>query len=252
MKPNNPIHIISLGGGVQSSTMALMAAAGEITPMPTAAIFADTTYEPAAVYEWLGWLEKKLPFPVHRVKAYDNRIGIINQGHTQIPAYTNHGIGKRQCTSRWKVIPIHRKTREILGLTHKMVQKGQVIFWIGISLDEVHRMKPNREKWAINRWPLIDNLISRQGCLQWMERHGFPKPPRSACVFCPYKSDDEWMETRKDPEQMRVIREAEKMLLPGEYLHRSKRLIDEVDLSTDLERGQMSLFGNECEGLCGV
>ncbi len=57
---NEPIHIISLGAGVQSSTMALMAACGEITPMPTAAIFADTGDEPKAVYEWLGWLASKL------------------------------------------------------------------------------------------------------------------------------------------------------------------------------------------------
>src|SRR3990167_7074077 len=65
---NPPIHhIISLGAGVQSSTMALMAAAGEITPMPTAAIFADTQDEPSNVYRWLDWLEKQLPFPVYRV-----------------------------------------------------------------------------------------------------------------------------------------------------------------------------------------
>lgn len=38
----DPIHVISLGAGVQSSTMALMAANGEITPMPKCAIFADT------------------------------------------------------------------------------------------------------------------------------------------------------------------------------------------------------------------
>lgn len=35
-------HVISLGAGVQSSTMALMATAGEIEPMPECAIFADT------------------------------------------------------------------------------------------------------------------------------------------------------------------------------------------------------------------
>lgn len=64
-----PIHIISLGAGVQSSCMALMAAAGEITPMPVAAIFADTQAEPKSVYVWLDWLEKQLPFPVHRVTA---------------------------------------------------------------------------------------------------------------------------------------------------------------------------------------
>jgi hypothetical protein len=60
-------HIISLGAGVQSSTMALMAAAGEILPMPDCAIFADTHAEPRAVYDWLDWLTKQLPFPVIRV-----------------------------------------------------------------------------------------------------------------------------------------------------------------------------------------
>ena len=62
-------HIISLGAGVQSSTMALMAAKGEITPMPDAAIFADTGWEPKYVYDWLDWLETQLPFPVHRVSG---------------------------------------------------------------------------------------------------------------------------------------------------------------------------------------
>jgi 3'-phosphoadenosine 5'-phosphosulfate sulfotransferase (PAPS reductase)/FAD synthetase len=58
------IHLISLGGGVQSSTMALMAAHGEISPMPKAAIFADTQAEPKSVYTWLDWLKPQLPFPV--------------------------------------------------------------------------------------------------------------------------------------------------------------------------------------------
>jgi hypothetical protein len=40
---SEPIHIISLGAGVQSSAMALMAARGEITPMPKAAV------------GWTGW-----------------------------------------------------------------------------------------------------------------------------------------------------------------------------------------------------
>ena len=61
--------ILSLGAGVQSSTLALMAAHGEITPMPDCAIFADTMGEPAEVYKWLDWLEKQLPFPVYRVTA---------------------------------------------------------------------------------------------------------------------------------------------------------------------------------------
>lgn len=36
------LRALSLGAGVQSTTMALMAAHGEIGPMPDCAIFADT------------------------------------------------------------------------------------------------------------------------------------------------------------------------------------------------------------------
>ena len=60
-------HVLSLGAGVQSSVLALMAAQEEITPMPDFAVFADTQAEPPHVYEWLKWLETKLPFPVHYV-----------------------------------------------------------------------------------------------------------------------------------------------------------------------------------------
>jgi len=79
---------ISLGAGVQSSTMALMAAHAEITPMPEAAIFADTQDEPKSVYRWLEWLTGKLPFPVH----------IVTQGHLRedgISIRTSRKSGKQ-------------------------------------------------------------------------------------------------------------------------------------------------------------
>ena len=69
--PKTKYNFLSLGAGVQSSTIALMAAHGEITPMPDAAIFADTKAEPASVYKWLDWLQVKLPFPVYRVSRGD-------------------------------------------------------------------------------------------------------------------------------------------------------------------------------------
>ena len=53
MKTN--LRVLSLGAGVQSSTLALMIEKGEI-PMVEAAIFADTGGEPAVVYKWLDWL----------------------------------------------------------------------------------------------------------------------------------------------------------------------------------------------------
>lgn len=66
----SPIQVralsLSLGAGVQSTTMALMAAHGELGPMPDCAILPILGWEPKAVYEHLDWLMSAnvLPFPV--------------------------------------------------------------------------------------------------------------------------------------------------------------------------------------------
>lgn len=194
MTAASPVHLISLGAGVQSSTMALMAAMGLIEPMPTAAIFADTMAEPASVYRWLDWLEKRLPFPIHRVSkgnlAEDGKVMRRSKkgtlySKTDIPFFTKSVTGEigkiknRACTTDYKIAPIMKLARKIAG-----VRRGEksirVIQWIGISMDEIRRMKPSREKWAQSRWPLLEMRMNRQQCLNWMEQNGFPEPPRSA------------------------------------------------------------------------
>lgn len=269
-----PIHIISLGAGVQSSTMALMAAAGEITPMPIAAIFADTQAEPKSVYTWLDWLEKQLPFPVHRVSKGDLRqvaLTIRNKkdgsgtwAKTVIPTYIanrdgSRGIVQRQCTYDFKMLPIIREGKRIL----KLSGASNVIQWIGISLDEIHRMKESREKIIMHRWPLVDAGMKRRDCLAWMESHGFPTPPRSACTFCPYHSDSEWRRLRDEsPEEfssvvafeleLQSVKRKTDNMRGVPFLHNSLKPLSEVDFSTEEERGQLNMFNNECEGMCGV
>jgi 3'-phosphoadenosine 5'-phosphosulfate sulfotransferase (PAPS reductase)/FAD synthetase len=189
-----PIHIISLGAGVQSSAMALMAAKGEIKPMPKCAIFADTQAEPKSVYTWLDWLEKQLPFPVHRVSAgsiTDVALAIRNRktgagtwAKSLIPAFIQNpdgtrGIMGRQCTWMFKLDPLQKTNRKLAGIRRGQKTVG-VINWIGISIDEALRMKDARVPWAKNRWPLIEMGVTRRKCLDWMNRNGFPKPPRSA------------------------------------------------------------------------
>ena len=61
------IRILSLGAGVQSSTMALMAEEGEFGVKPDAAIFADTGWEPTPVIEHLEWLKTQVSYPVYTV-----------------------------------------------------------------------------------------------------------------------------------------------------------------------------------------
>lgn len=271
-------HIISLGAGVQSSTMALMAAHGEIGPMPDAAIFADTQAEPASVYRWLDWLELQLPFPVYRVTAGDLARHALDlrttkdgrlYSKTNVPFFTkaieDGSRGKirfRSCTADFKIAPIRKKSKELAG-----IKRGQktvaIIQWIGISRDEATRMKPSRDAWVEHRWPLIEMGITRAGCLAWMESKGYPTPPRSSCVFCPFHNNSEWRRLRdEEPEEFKRAADFEYELQMGKaastnfrtvpFLHKSCVPLEAVDLSTEKERGQANLFENECEGMCGV
>lgn len=275
--PEKPLVILSLGAGVQSSTLALMAAEGEITPMPDCAIFADTQSEPAAVYEWLNWLEKKLPFPVYRVtqgSLYQDELRIRRSGKSgklylkgSIPAFVlkadgGKGLLGRKCTADYKIVPIQREVKRLIG-----VKRGprdvRCMMWIGISRDEAHRMKPSRVRYIENTWPLIDAGMTRTKCLDWMSKRGFPIPPRSACTFCPFHSDHEWKNLKENHpedwdkavrfEQDLIAAAAKQEVLRGTpYLHESCVPLSEVDLQANPSRGQLSLFGNECEGMCGV
>lgn len=263
------LRVISLGAGVQSTTMALMAAKGELGPMPDCAIFADTQWEPAAVYKHLEWLETQLPFPVHHVTkgSLPEYVGSKrpNGGtNVAIPVYILHpdgpgGLLLRECTREFKIRPIVKKLRELTGLGNGRKPKHAVVEqWIGISTDEAARMKPSREAWVGHRWPLIEQRMSRQDCLRWMERNAYPRPAKSSCIGCPFHSDAEWRALTPDEFGEAVALE-KKLQAAGKhrtkgipFLHRSCVQLDQVDFSTAEDRGQLNLFNNECEGMCGV
>lgn len=255
--------------------MALMAAEEEIGPMPVAAVFADTQSEPQSVYKWLDWLEGELPFPVIRVakpKSIEETALEVRRrkdgsgfwSKSAVPTFIANadgtkGIIQRICTYDWKVVPLIRETKRLI----KQHGATSAVQWIGISLDEAHRMKPSREAKIKHRWPLIDRAMSRHDCLNWMKGLNYPKPPRSACVFCPYHSDSEWRRLRdEEPKEFERAVKFEKDLqavkrisdnLNGvPYLHASLKPLGEVDFSTEEDRGQLNMFGNECEGMCGV
>ncbi len=247
-----PIHIISLGAGVQSSTMALMAAAGEITPMPVAAVFADTGDEPLGVYLWLSHLKELLPFPIHIVQSHHGKLSdnLTKGDHSQIPAFFmskgKSTIGKRQCTNHWKVRPVRKKCRELAC-------GAPVILWQGISTDEISRCKDSGAIWLTHRFPLIAALLNRHQCVAWLFKNHFPEPPKSACSYCPYRSDTQWRKSKKDPMEWALIKRVDALLNKrGEFLHPTCKPIGEVDFSTEEERGQLNMFNNECEGMCGV
>jgi len=239
---------ISLGAGVQSTTMAVMASHGVIGPMPDCAIFADTGWETRAVYDHLEWLTSGnvLPFPVHIVSAGNIRDELIGAGEGQrwasIPAFARTvtpagaavpvydedddgelveigsrstsretvsiGMIKRQCTTDFKIVPIRRKVRELGGLTRKRSPDHAVVE----QWIGISCDEIVRAKPSFEAWQVKRfPLIEKRMSRQdclAWLRRHYPEPPKSAC--------------------------------------------NRADLSTAADRGQFDLWPNECEGMCGV
>lgn len=171
------------------------------------------------------------------------------------------GMIRRQCTTDFKIVPIRRKVRELAGLTRKRSPPYPVTeTWIGISPDEVMRAKPSFEAWQTKRFPLIEKRMSRHDCLAWLRRHDYPIPPKSACIGCPFHDNRRWRQMRESDRQSwedavevdRALRHGLQGIRGEVFLHRSCVPLDVADLSTAADHGQLDLWPNECEGMCGV
>ena len=208
-------HVLNLGAGVQSTYLYLKAVAGEMLSIECA-IFADTGEEPAAVYRHLEWLQS-LNGPPILIRSVGSRLGedlrygthAKGQGVARfaaIPAFTiieggEPGRTKRQCSKEYKTEVIERAIRrDVLGLAPRQrVPKGVTVHqYFGISYDERSRASRIWERFHVTNeskyephFPLVDRMITRANCLEWLEGR-VPHPvPRSACVFCPFHTDAE-------------------------------------------------------------
>jgi hypothetical protein len=277
METRKPLRFLSLGAGVQSTTVLLMMIHGEIERADHV-IFADTGWEPAGVYEHLARLEElmvKHDLPFHKVGVGNIREDAIipDKRSATLPFHMinadgSRGMIRRQCTNDYKIQPLLKKQRELVGLARGQRSKehlGTTV--IGISWDETQRMRDAAFSWLRNEYPLVDLRMTREDCLAWCAKNGYALPPRSACIGCPFKSDAEWRRLKETmPEEWadavafdKAIRDPatkKKMMRSTPYLHKSAVPLDEVDLRTEEERGIMRLFeeefGQECEGMCGL
>ena len=138
------------------------------------------------------------------------------------------------------------------------LQNGDAVEqWIGISLDEWQRMKDSDVKYITHRWPLIEKKMTRADCVKWLVSHNLEVPPKSACTFCPFHETAEWRRIQNNPHDWKEAVDIDKKIRfarPGyeTYIHPSRRPLEEVDLRTETEKGQLSLWDSECNGICGV
>lgn len=209
------ITVLSLGAGVQSTALLMLSAEG-VLPKLDAAIFADTGWEPESVYQHLDRLEKEIAIPagipIYRVSGGNIREEALDPDHrfASMPLYVmredgTKGIGRRQCTREYKVTPVQRQIRTLLGAKEQSngvigkVPTGSFANqWIGISTDEFQRAKDARVKYIKNVFPLLDLGWDRKTCIEYLKSRGFGDTPKSACIGCPYSPNIQWREMKEN------------------------------------------------------
>lgn len=246
------MKVLNLGWGIQSFTLAAMVALGELEPID-AAIHADTTHERSATYafaeRWTPWLVER---GVNVVTVCDYKASTEVWNGKMIPVFTdnrNKGQAFRICTERWKIRPIRRWLQ-----TNR--NGSTVEQWLGISLDEAERMKPSPVKYITHRWPLIEKRMSRNDCINWLQRHDLEVPVKSSCVFCPYHNRSAWYDMKREngadwKKAVEVDEAIRKTRPPFDlFIHRDRI---PLYLSNSISNnGQLDMFSEECSGFCFV
>ncbi|CAL2073574.1 conserved protein of unknown function [Streptomyces murinus] len=163
----------------------------------------------SANYQHLDRLEKGIAapagIPVLRVSSGNIRADALDPAHrfASMPLYIlnrngEQGMTRRQCTGEYKIKPIKRQIRELLGYPYpRRIPKDVVVEqWVGISTDEFHRAKDADVRYMRNRHPLIDMGWSRSDCIAYLTSIGFADTPKSSCLGCPFHGNAQWRHIR--------------------------------------------------------
>jgi len=240
------------GGGTQSAAIATLIRDGVIEK-PDLAVIADTGFEVGTTWSYLNNhvapMLREVGVEVHRVpSAKYATVGVWGgkDGNSLLmPAFTtqNGEIGKLPalCSNEWKLRVIQR-------WANKEHNVKAATFWMGMSTDELERVKFPAGKWE-KRYPLIEQKMNRGDCVARVLKAGLPLPPRSRCKHCPNQRQGEWRELT--PEEMTFSINFDVALRkkdPHVWLHADAKPLSEADFSDKNE----SLFGDCDSGMCFV
>ena len=270
------IKVFSYGGGVQSTAALVLAAQGKIDYQTFLFCNVGNDSEHPDTLKYVR--EIAMPYAqrngitleeLHRVRRDGDQETLY--GRLTKPGSRSIGIpvrmngngapGNRACTADFKIHVVDRWLRD-----HRVKETGACV-GLGISLDEIQRMKPNMDAntntWKRNAFPLLTEVpqpLTRQDCINIITNAGLPIPPKSACYFCPYHRLSKWQEMRqKEPVLFEKAASLEKLinerrLTLGLYpVWFTRKLIPLEQATTALKQG--SLFNDEdeeCEGYCFV
>jgi len=263
---------LSLGAGIQSTALLILSNNGHPkVPRADVAIFSDTGDEPAWVYENVERLKDWSKIPIEVVSAGCLSEDAVSDNRTEfaaIPLFIQGEDGKesmlrRQCTREYKLAPIQKKVRELLGYKPRQrIPPASALSLLGISAEENARMRPSRDRWIVNSFPLFDAKIMRQDCYPIIKAEGLPIGGKSSCVYCPFHNNAFWRELKEHhPEEWERACKFDEMFRDMTrhddgrqgFVHRSLQPLREAPIGDDYpELFDPFSFRSECMGICGT
>lgn len=242
---------LSYGGGKQTVAIITLILEGKL-PKPDLIVMADTGREVATTFEYLdNVVQPALTEIGLRVDVAGHAYATVDLYRNEdllLPAFTRRGgqIGKMPtlCSNEWKQRVIRRWLRE-RGVTDTEV-------WLGISLDECERMKDSGLNWYRHVYPLCEIApMTRQMCIEQIQRHGWTVPHKSRCYMCPNQSPEAWKQIKRldngDFEKAVALENEIRLTDTDVYLH---PLGIPLATAIDLSSRQLDIFDGCDSGYC--
>jgi hypothetical protein len=214
MTQPQPLRAVSYGGGVQSTSLLVLAATGRIDfPLFLMANVGDDSEDPrtldyvrdvAAPYAADHGIELAVLDRVKRDGTVETLMGRLMREDSRslpIPIRMSNGApGTRSCTSDFKIKVIARELKR-----RGASKDNPATIGIGISLDEIHRANARKvSPWERVVYPLVGIgeetglHMRRDDCARVIREGGLPVPPKSACFFCPFHKASTWSDLARE------------------------------------------------------
>lgn len=198
------VQIWSCGGGTQSGAMAVLIGDGRL-PKPDLCFMSDTGKERSSTW----------PFVDNFIRPQLARVGceliviktseFVSEDYSSLksangtmllPGFTSQSgqMGKLSgfCSGKWK--------RDVAERYFRSLGIKSATNWLGISVDEIRRVRTPHRNWLQLRYPLVFEIrMSRMDCVQLIRAIGWKGDiPHSACYMCPNLSDLEWLDMKQN------------------------------------------------------
>lgn len=250
------MKIVSFGGGVQSTAIAILAAQGKIEV--DAFVFCDTGFEKSIVFEFLEKHTKPMleRVGIHFYTAKTEDYAPYDYSNFSLPSfYTVNTItgditrsGGMFCSDKWKKNVFRR------FLAKQFNQKSYDVI-MGFSTDEIHRAGRMKSSKKYNyQFPLLDLRMNRVECIRLVEKTFKQEPPRSSCIFCPNHKQLEWIDIKNNSKDWERLINLENEIMIANQVNGIDKQFITVDCKPiaecDFNDKNEVIFSRLCAGGC--